>query len=210
MSNVDLGGFSDKTLKLWDTTSGKLIRLLKGHSGLVYAVAFAPDGRIAASSGTDDAVPLCAVIKGQAIATLKNPDDFIDNYVDCLAFSPDGRSLLSGSRDKTLRLWDVASRKLIRTFMGHTDGVTFVAFTPDGLQPLSRSYDDASKVWDVASGQVRRSFGGKSGGVIAAGARRTAAQNLLSGDMRFIWSCSFRGRPVRSFQRKSGYMAMGL
>jgi WD40 repeat protein len=72
---MSLGGFlssniSDDTLKLWDTTKGKLIRSLEGHTGLVYAVAFAPDDRIAASAGADNVVWLWDVVTGQAIAYL--------------------------------------------------------------------------------------------------------------------------------------------
>lgn len=52
--------------------------------------------------------------------------------VSAVAFSPDGRCALSGAWDNTVKLWDVASGKELRTFLGHTDPVYGVAFSPDG------------------------------------------------------------------------------
>jgi WD40 repeat protein len=45
-----------------------------------------------------------------------------------VAFSPDGRTLASGSADNTIKLWDVASGRELRTLAGHTDGVISIAF----------------------------------------------------------------------------------
>ena len=43
-------------------------------------------------------------------------------WVTSVAIAPDGRTALSGSEDKTLKLWDLASGKELRTFIGHSDG----------------------------------------------------------------------------------------
>ena len=43
----------DGTVSLWEVATGKPLRSLKGHSGQVYSVAFAPDGRSALSGGYD-------------------------------------------------------------------------------------------------------------------------------------------------------------
>jgi WD40 repeat protein len=58
---------------------------------------------------------------------------------------------LSGSLDKTLKLWDVAMGKEIRTFGGHTGFVSSVAFSPDGRSALSGSWDRTLKLWDLTA-----------------------------------------------------------
>lgn len=44
------GGFDDRTVALWDLTTGKLLYRFVGHETRVLGVAFSPDGRRAASS----------------------------------------------------------------------------------------------------------------------------------------------------------------
>jgi WD40 repeat protein/uncharacterized caspase-like protein len=85
--------------------------------------------------------------------------------VHSVAFSPDGTRVLSGSLDNTLKLWDAATGRLLRTFEGHSNLVSSVAFSPDGMRMLSGSWDKTLKLWDAASGRLLRTFEGHSGQV---------------------------------------------
>ena len=85
--------------------------------------------------------------------------------VHSVAFSSDGRRVVSGSQDHTLKLWDVASGKLIRTFEGHEEGVSAVAFSRDGARLLSGGYDHTVKLWDAATGRLIRTIKGHVEGV---------------------------------------------
>src|SRR5437762_9268008 len=83
---------------------------LKGHTAIVYSVAFSPDGKILATAGFDNIVKLWDFATGKELRTLTGHT----GAVYCVAFSKDGTQLASSSLDKTIRLWTVADGKLLR------------------------------------------------------------------------------------------------
>jgi WD40 repeat protein len=68
--------------------------------------------------------------------------------------------LASGSSDKTIKLWDVASGRELRTLSGHADSVWSITFSPDGKALASGGDDATIKLWDSASGRVLRTLSG--------------------------------------------------
>ena len=62
-------------------------------------------------------------------------------WVNSVAASGDGRRLISASDDKTLRVWDVKSRRTLQVLEGHTAKIRSVALTGDGMRAVSGSFD---------------------------------------------------------------------
>ena len=88
-------------VKLWEVSSGKLLRALEGHKEVVRSVAFDPAGRTLVSGSGDSTVKLWEVSSGKLLRTLEGHT----RNVDAVAFSIDGGLLASKSADGTLRLW---------------------------------------------------------------------------------------------------------
>ena len=80
--------------------------------------------------------------------------------MNAVALSGDGKTAVSGSDDKTLKVWDVATGKELRTLEGHGGWVNAVALSGDGRTAVSGSSDKTLKVWDVATGKELRTLEG--------------------------------------------------
>jgi hypothetical protein len=77
-----------------------------------------------------------------------------------VAISPDGHKVLTGSTHG-MKLWDIASRKELRSFDSGGADVASVAFSPDGRFAISGTRRGGMKLWEVATGKEVRTFGGK-------------------------------------------------
>ncbi len=70
-----------------------------------------------------------------------------------MGFSPDTTMIVSGGDDGTVRLWDTATGRELRTLTGHTHWVWSVGFSPDTTMIVSGGVDGTVRLWDVATGQ---------------------------------------------------------
>ncbi|OBT40309.1 hypothetical protein VE00_10431, partial [Pseudogymnoascus sp. WSF 3629] len=153
----------DKTVRLWDATTGAALQTFEGHSGWVNSVAFSPDGKQVVSGSTDKTVRLWDATTGAALQTLEGHS----SQVNSVAFSPDGKQVASGSAaaDRTVRLWDATTGAALQTLEGHSESISSVAFSPDGKQVVSGSDDETVRLWDAATGAALQMLKGHSGWV---------------------------------------------
>jgi eukaryotic-like serine/threonine-protein kinase len=121
-------------------------------------LVFSPNGRLLLVPGAKYSLSLRRSSDGTEIRK------FIGSTAPVLAaaFSFDSQKVLTGQRDGLVRLWDVGTGRLLRTFRGHQDAVHAVAFSPDATLAFSGGgnsavefgqNDFALRIWDVASGK---------------------------------------------------------
>jgi len=124
-------GGKDNLIKIWDLSTGNVLRTLYGHSGNVNALAVSPDGKLLASGSGD-----------------------INDKRDLGAFTLGG--VVGGAEDNTVRIWSVQTGQQLQVLRGHELPIGAVAFSNDG-RSLTSVAGDAVKVWDVSAGTELRS-----------------------------------------------------
>jgi WD40 repeat protein len=151
--------------QLWDTGTGKVIGSPLKHAAPVKAVAFSPDGSVAAT---------CEVMEdetGKARSQISLWDTpagrrrarsfLLESEPTVLIFSPDGKTLLtltgrgSDPLETSVDLWEVATdthRELHLRSGGAT--VVSAAFSPDGRTLLTGTDEDVAQGWDLFSGRA--------------------------------------------------------
>ncbi|APR83718.1 High-affnity carbon uptake protein Hat/HatR [Minicystis rosea] len=117
---------SSDAVRLWETATGAAKTKLDLLPDSESAVVFSPDGKLVAA-GSGPKVWHFSLVNGAVVKPLEGHQ----GKVTAVAFSPDGKVLASGAHDDTVRLWDEATGKLIRSIhMRHR--VSALAFSPDG------------------------------------------------------------------------------
>jgi hypothetical protein len=102
-----------------------------------------------------------------AVARLDLAGDQENGPVFSVVFSPNGKLLASGGQDGTMRLWDIATGKVVRRFKGHEKPVSSVAFSSGGKLLASGSQDKTVRLWDPTGGKQLHVLQGHADGVQA-------------------------------------------
>lgn len=175
-------GSDDSTITIYDAHTGRLRRVLQGHTGGVWAMKYY--GNTLASGSTDRTVRIWNIRQGRCthifrghISTVRCLDIITPKRVGTddegkpIIFPPQPL-LVTGSRDATLFVWRLplageddeapespvdldehSNKYLVRVLRGHTGSVRAVTGYGDVL--ISGSYDTTARLWDLRTGRCR-------------------------------------------------------
>ena len=163
----------------------------RGHSFIVSAVAWSPNGRRIASGSED--VQVWDAADGGHVFTYRGHSD----YVHAVAWSPDGRRIASGSNDTTVQVWDAADGSHVFTYRGHSSILEAVKWSPDGRRIASGGDDQTVQVWDATDGGHVFTYRGHSNdqnGLVSAVAWSPDGRRIVSVGMDVqVWDATDGG-----------------
>ncbi|HYF00968.1 MAG TPA: WD40 repeat domain-containing protein [Planctomycetota bacterium] len=198
---------ADSTVRLWDPSTGRQIRNLRGHAHGLNHLAFSPDGR-ALASACAETIRLWTAETGEPLRTLRFPQ----LWPDRIAFSADGREISGVGNYGSYARWAcgsgerVAARQEIRNRKGRAGHpLAGVGFAPDARRLVVCDAEDLAgrrerawrvEIWDTAAFRKLTAFEttrfprsvrlSPDGGLLAWGCgERVTVAELLSGQEVF-------------------------
>jgi WD40 repeat protein len=86
--------------------AARLITSLR-HDGMVYSLAFSPDGRYIVSGSDDNTARVWEAVTGEEVVRLPH-----DSFLIVVAFSPDGEYVVTKSWDTVVRVGCATGKRL--------------------------------------------------------------------------------------------------
>jgi WD40 repeat protein len=146
------------SIRLWDITSGRLLRTLH-YFAKFSSVSFLPDGNHIASGHKDGSIKIWDVVSGEAIATWKASETPIWSiWID-----PKSEYLVSSDEDTVVKVWDIARNKTAYRFQfgqpasGVWPYVRDARLSNDRTRLIVVSLDKV-KIFNLQSGKIEKSF----------------------------------------------------
>lgn len=115
--------------------------------GMVFSLAFSPDGKWLAVGGSNRRVQLYQWPSGEFAGDL---DGHTGRLIH-VEFTPDSRSLISASDDNRIIVWELETREVRATFTGHSSRIWSLEQLPQEII-ASSSWDTNIRLWDINTG----------------------------------------------------------
>lgn len=156
----------DKTIRVWDITTGYCLRTIKGHADWVRQVSPTIDGRYLLSVSNDQTARMWDAATGDCKITFLSHE----HVIECCTFAPAStyphlsplaglkkppsstsaaEFCATGGRDKLIKLWDCRGT-CIKTLTGHDNWIRALVFHPGGRYLISASDDKTIRCWDLS------------------------------------------------------------
>lgn len=148
-------GSTDKTIKVWNLSTGKLIHTLKGHTQSVTSLAISPSIKgsdvTLVSGSADRSVNIWNLSTGKLVRTFKGHTQSITS----VAINPANgvlrdKTFATGSTDKTIKIWNLSTGELVSTLSDGVEAVSSLTYSWDGKILVSGNEDKTVKIWHLS------------------------------------------------------------
>lgn len=144
-------GGEDKSIYIWDFSTGEAEFSMTDNFYPVRSMQFAPGDEMLVSSGPDVKIV-------DYTGNLKRAFSGYTTHIWSFDYNEHSKRLIAGSYSRKVNVWDFVSGDIIATLDGHEKSVLAVCFSPDGRLAVTGSLDRTVRVWDTDSAKELQKF----------------------------------------------------
>ncbi len=141
---------SDRTLRVWNLTTGREVRVLRGHERSLTALQLISNGKRAVSGSLDQTVRVWNLETGALEEKIS-----VGGMVQAVAVTPSGEQIIAGLDDGSITILE-RSTQTVRRLTGHQKSIRSLAIASDGRRLASTSEDGTLRIWNLATGEIER------------------------------------------------------
>ncbi|KAK4794401.1 hypothetical protein SAY86_012395 [Trapa natans] len=198
-----LTGGQDRTIKLWDTSTGSLSRTLHGCLGSILDLAITHDNRSIIAASSSNNLYVWDTNSGRIRHTLTGHYEKVC-AVDVSKIS--SRHIVSAAYDRTIKVWDLQKGYCTNTIIFHSN-CNALSFSMDGHTICSGHVDGNLRLWDIQTGKLIHEVAAHSLSVTSISTSGNGNMLLTSGRDNFHNLFDTRTLEVCSTLRVSGSRA---
>ena len=195
-----LSGSDDKTGRLWDAGTGRLLHTLVGHSAPIYFCSFSADGSLALTISEDKTARVWDGHTGEPAAMLP-----CSRPILVAVFSPDGAHVLLADEGWTVRIVDLSTGENQLLPRDRVGFVRSADFGPEGKTIITTSDTTRAQIRSLPEGTVQATLAHPARVLYAVYSpdKRWIATGATDATLR-IWDAASREKSLEI--RNAGYV----
>jgi Tol biopolymer transport system component len=198
---------TDRAIRVYETSTGKLLMQIEDHADWIFEIAFSPDGKRLASVSRDKTAKVFDVEKKESLVTFTGHGQ----PVYTVAFAPDGKAVATGGEDNSVHVWTAdGEAKRIHEMGGFGGAVFKLRYAPDGKTLAACSADKTIRLFKADNGSHIRTLKGHSDWVYTVAFSpdgNLLASGSWDGEIR-LWNLA-DGRTVKTIIAAPGLKSAG-
>lgn len=143
---------ADRTVKVWDASTGQRLYTLGEPTDWLYALQWSPDKKHLAAAGVDKSIRIWAADRDGGKLVLAAFAH--QKPVWRLAYSRDGQALFSVGEDRIIKAWNATKMTETKVYAAMPDAILDFALSPDGKKFAVARFEGIGATFDAATGKA--------------------------------------------------------
>ena len=142
---------------IFDAKTGKLLRRLEGHEGVVLHVAVSADGRHVVTSSDDGTSRIWEAESGKMLAVLGGDSGVVNRASfdrSIVRVVTEERRMVKGRIEGRIRVWSLDGEQLLEVSSPSKSLFVYAGFSPDGRLLATVSTDGRLRFWHAGNGKL--------------------------------------------------------